>query len=410
MSTNTKEYESLKQKIKALVEEYKLLRPRLQSKLQSYSASEHDAVMKAELEILAHQVQEHKSAIEALLSQNNPDYVRIESLTKLFKKALHELKKAIKPEWQQWIEFIVFYGLIAFILRYFVFGLYHVPSGSAEPNLLVGDRIFGNKLAYRYSSVKHGDLVIFDEPEFEYDQTSVIQRIWQKTIGIPLLGLLKAGPINVVKRVVGCPGDIIEGKIEEGKTVVYRNGVRLDEKYVNPLPLIALKRSYGFFDSQSLLGKLMPSFLHTGAHFAKYTYDPSYSFDDQPYYWMKEEEVVFDPLTNKPCLYHAYSPTRTMHGRSIDVFGPFIVPQDKYWVMGDSRKNSHDSRAWGFLDKSLIQGKAAFIIFSIDSEESFWLFSVLKNPLAFWKKGVRWNRTFTSLNVIPDLTSLAKKE
>lgn len=51
----------------------------------------------------------------------------------------------------------------------------------------------------------------------------------------------------------------------------------------------------------------------------------------------------------------------------VDNFGPVTVPEGKYFMMGDNRDNSRDSRVWGFLDHSLIRGKALFIYFSWDS-------------------------------------------
>jgi signal peptidase I len=48
-------------------------------------------------------------------------------------------------------------------------------------------------------------------------------------------------------------------------------------------------------------------------------------------------------------------------------FGPVTVPEGEYFMMGDNRDNSSDSRVWGFLDRSLIRGKALFIYFSWDS-------------------------------------------
>jgi signal peptidase I len=53
-----------------------------------------------------------------------------------------------------------------------------------------------------------------------------------------------------------------------------------------------------------------------------------------------------------------------------DNFGPVVVPEDKFFMMGDNRDRSSDSRFWGFLDRELIRGKAMFIYFSWDSSRS----------------------------------------
>jgi hypothetical protein len=88
------------------------------------------------------------------------------------------------------------------------------------------------------------------------------------------------------------------------------------------------------------------------------------------------------------------------------VFGPLTVPDGKYWMMGDSRKNSRDSRWWHFLDRERIHGRASFIIYSIDSEEAFWLFELIKHRINFWTKSIRFNRFFKILwqhNGRPDI-------
>ena len=318
---------------------------------------------------------------------------------RIFKLCYKQLNDITKPGWRQWIEAIVVAGSLVFVLRTYIFGLYHVPTGSAEPTILVGDRIWGNKMSYYLDKIKHGDSVIFDNPEFVFDRSSTINYYWQKYVGfpIPILGL-SGGPDNWVKRVIAIPGDILEGRLEEGRTVIYRNDKRLYEiEYVNPYPLIRVVKTTGFIDSRFLSLLPVASFLRKMVKTVDYTYDPTKTFDNQPFYNMKSNEVV-RKADYTPFMRKAYSPTYEYssisgsRGRSVDNFGPIRIPEGKYWVMGDSRKNSKDSRFWGFLDEDLIHGRASFIIYSVDSEEPLWLFELIKHPIDFWFKSIRWNR------------------
>jgi signal peptidase I len=63
-------------------------------------------------------------------------------------------------------------------------------------------------------------------------------------------------------------------------------------------------------------------------------------------------------------------------------YGPLVVPPDSYFVMGDNRDNSRDSRVFGFVDRQLIVGEALAVVVSLDPEASY-------SP--------RWNRFFTGL-------------
>ena len=51
-----------------------------------------------------------------------------------------------------------------------------------------------------------------------------------------------------------------------------------------------------------------------------------------------------------------------------DNFGPYVVPQDHLFMMGDNRDNSHDSRFWGALPRRLVKGKAMFLYWSWDAD------------------------------------------
>ncbi|MCK4264960.1 signal peptidase I [Candidatus Babeliales bacterium] len=319
---------------------------------------------------------------------------------KLYNNIYAYFTKPNKSILQEWLEALIVVGFAFFFIKTYIGGLYHVPTGSAEPNLLVGDRVVGNKIVYQFlRRPKRGELVMFDDPKFQYDINNKLNYLWQKYIGIisiPILGL-EEGPVNVVKRVVGIPGDTVEGRVENDETVIYLNGKQLEEPYLNILPLIALNKKVGFLNFDSFGPIRIPEFLRGRVRQVTYTYDPKVDFEHQPYYNMSKDEAVINPYTLEPLLLLAKSPTRLPYGRVVDNFGPFVIPEGKYWVMGDSRKNSEDSRFWGFLDESLVQGKASFILYSVDSEEPVWFFEWFKRPFSFWTKCVRWTRIFKGL-------------
>ena len=81
--------------------------------------------------------------------------------------------------------------------------------------------------------------------------------------------------------------------------------------------------------------------------------------------------------------------------------GPVIVPEDSYFVMGDHRNNSKDSRFWGFVPRDLIRGRAFLVWFSYPDESNAYLLRGADQLKAFFKKVVRflpdsrWRRCFT---------------
>jgi len=68
-------------------------------------------------------------------------------------------------------------------------------------------------------------------------------------------------------------------------------------------------------------------------------------------------------------------------------YGPVTVPDDHYFMMGDNRDNSQDSRYWGFMPRSYVKGKALFVYFSFGDDSS------AANAL-----NVRWNRLFHQIH------------
>jgi signal peptidase I len=327
--------------------------------------------------------------------------VKINTLEGLFK----ELATLTRSSWLKLIEVTVVVCVIVFVLRTFIFGIYHVPTSSAEPTLLVGDRVWGNKMTYLLTNPRAGDMVMFQDPSFTCvalpEKPSIWMRIknylscwWQRSIGIEvsLLGL-PGGPRNMAKRVIAGPGDVIEGKIEDGKPAIYRNGKKLSEKYVNRYPLLAMKKLVGFFEREKLFGLTIPKFLRAYKKIVLYSYDPKKDFEAQPFYYIDYRNVLYDRKTGYMKIYKSQVASKSKEGKEIDVFGPYMIPEGKYWVMGDNRRNSVDSREWGVVDRKEISGKASFIIWSLDSEEPVWFFEFIKNPFGFFSL-LRWDRFF----------------
>ncbi|MFO7750764.1 MAG: signal peptidase I [Desulfobacteraceae bacterium] len=94
---------------------------------------------------------------------------------------------------------------------------------------------------------------------------------------------------------------------------------------------------------------------------------------------VRDKELYINGELQEDEPYAIHKDSRIIPGQfsARDNFGPVTVPEDKLFVMGDNRDNSHDSRFWGFVDLEAVKGKA-FIIYWSWNKESF---------------GVRWDRT-----------------
>jgi signal peptidase I len=218
-------------------------------------------------------------------------------------------KTAKEPIWVEWGASFFPVILIVFVLRSFLFEPFKIPSGSMIPTLLVGDFILVNKFTYGIrlpvinqkiidiNLPQRGDVMVFRYPE---DPS-----------------------LDYIKRVVGLPGDTVayQGKkltingqaVEMKKIDDYQHPERMyfSEQYVAQL---------GNIEHKLLNDSDAPAFIHDAARFPH----------------------------RENCTYNASGVICK-------------VPAGHYFMMGDNRDNSRDSRAWGFVPEQNIVGKAFFI-------------------------------------------------
>ena len=235
------------------------------------------------------------------------------------------------------VKTIVFALLIALVLRVLLFQPFTIPSASMEPNLYEGDYIVVSKWSYGYS--KHA--IPFSPPVFE-------GRIFAREPNrgdIVVFKLPRDNRTDYIKRLIGLPGD----RVQMIDNVLHING--------QPVPDVVISDR----DAANMYG--MPivqarETLPNGKTFTIQDWGPGNAADDTP---------VFE------------------------------VPEGHYFMMGDNRDNSLDSRAdmaaggVGLVPAENLIGKAEIILFSWSPGASLW------NPVSWFSK-VRPSRFFTVLN------------
>ncbi|RLE14241.1 MAG: signal peptidase I [Actinobacteria bacterium] len=138
-----------------------------------------------------------------------------------------ERRKKHLPLWLEFPLLIVAALLIAVLIKTFLFQAFWIPSSSMENTLQIYDRVLVSKLSYELSDIARGDIIVFDDPRAGFEQPD------EDPLGRAIRNLkesigLATPQSEFIKRVIGVPGDVVEGK--DGS--VYVNGARLDEPYL----------------------------------------------------------------------------------------------------------------------------------------------------------------------------------
>lgn len=217
------------------------------------------------------------------------------------------MKKYLKKKWQSWRGTVLFVTFVVLPVRTSIAALNFVPTGSMNPTILEGDFVFSNLLSY--------DLRV---PLTDYR----VARWDHPDRGDVVICFSPEDDIRLVKRVIGVPGD----RIEMRKQTVFINGAALE---------------YGALDREVVAD--MNENLRSQSVFA------TEKLGD------REHAVMAMPGVD--------SRHRSFEER--------ILGEGEYFVMGDNRDNSKDSRYFGVIPRDEIVGEATHVVMSFDKTDKF---------------------------------------
>lgn len=276
------------------------------------------------------------------------------SFARLFNRNGHE-KQEVAPAkplgppktwFREYFESAVVTVIMALFGMTFIVQAVKVPTGSMQNTITIGDHLLVNKFIFAPGSslpflpqreIRRGDIIVFKYPGNPYDPARD-----NRPDNKPIL-------TNYVKRVIGLPGDRIR---IDGRNVIVNDQVIPEHR------IEASERN-----------------------------------ENDPYNDKDPLTILNSPERKPDELYDVYyQPGEQLTvGDVFEGTDEITVPDDSYFVMGDNRNNSEDSRYWGYVPRDLVIGRAMFVYWSYDegARPSGWGF------LGDFFFNTRWKRTGT---------------
>ncbi len=352
--------------------------------------------------------------------------------------------KKPKSKTKEWLDAIAFAVIAATLIRWLLLEAYTIPTGSMERSLLVGDFLFVSKMHYGARTPKtplqvpltHQKIWGTDIPSYldwiqlpqyrlpgfsDVDRNDVVVFNFPGELEHPID--LRS---NYIKRCVGVGGDTL--RIREQQVIVngkaFDNPDQMQHKYLlqfDGQPNERFIRKYKLYDinnygngwyasmTEAMAQEVKQLPFVKGVERLRFTegekgqdvlpagYDKlAWNIDNFGPLVIPAEGMTIDlseeniaKYFNTIKYYEGYDPDDvvmaegkiSIKGQAVDTY---TFQQDYYFMMGDNRHDSLDSRYWGFVPQDHIVGKALFIWMSMDYYESF-------------LSKVRWNRIFTGI-------------
>lgn len=307
--------------------------------------------------------------------------------------------------WNDWLDAIIFAVIVVTVINTFWFQAFKIPSSSMERTLYTGDHLFVSKLTYgprlpqtpltvpfthnvmfgkeSYSTaiqnnyrrlkgrrnVRRGDVVVFGFPNGDTvlrkapaEDYYALCRFYGKKAVVSQLGPVISRPSDkvdhYVKRCVAVAGDTLEVR----KGLVWVNG---EKQQVYP----GIQFTSTFETVQRDYREIFP-----------FSRGYSWSRDEFGPLWIPQKGATVTLTQDNLPLYERIINVYE-HGDAAQALrqGSYTFKQDYYFMMGDNRHNSLDSRYWGFVPEDHIVGKPVLIWLSTDADEKF-------------PRNIRWNR------------------
>jgi len=358
------------------------------------------------------------------------------------RKPKAERKK--KSKLREWVDAVVFAVVAATIIRGLLFSAYAIPSGSMEGTELPGDYLFVSKISYGpriantplaipfmepqvhgvntywdliklpywrlpgFTEVKKGDIVVFNKPEdadlgMPVDERTTLIKRCQATPGDKLSIIngqvfingkpAKNAPRQQTSYIVTTNGTDINPQILEDFNIEVRQQLE-PNSYDMVIPTEHLAEMKGYSNIKSI----EPLIQKPGEA------DPQVFPRSEKFKWNEDN---FGPLVmpKRGWTIQLNDSTLTLYHRAIEIYehnkvdmngkdilingkkaSSYTFKMNYYWMMGDNRHNSWDSRFWGYVPEDHIIGKALITVLSTDSSKG--LFS----------GKIRWSRMFKSID------------
>ncbi|MBA2422952.1 MAG: signal peptidase I [Chitinophagales bacterium] len=366
--------------------------------------------------------------------------------TKIRQKTVTKKVKTKKSKTREWVDALIFAVIAATIIRTFILEAYTIPTPSMEKSLMVGDFLFVSKMHYGaripqtplsfpfahhtmpliggksylewiklpynrlpgFQSVKNNDIVVFNYPMEDFRPVDKRENYIKRCIAIPGDSLEVRGADVYIngKQNTDWPGQQIDYIVSTDGTGINKKILQeLDIQDVSPtnapgeFRIILTKETAAEISKLKNVRSIIPVIYSEGlvpeTLFPGDSRHFTWNVDNFGPIWIPQKGKTVSLDKNNIALYHRLITIYEGHQLDITKEGKIIIDGKEvteytfalnyYWMMGDNRHNSFDSRYWGFVPEDHIVGKAWFLWMSWNKNGSF-------------AGKIRWDRLFRGIH------------